>query len=437
MKISKFLPVLFCLFWALPTAAATGNGMAGDFSQAFSPDKIPTDLTLSVNGTAYPFSPSDLLSLIDETAKLSPNQKYRSEIENPDFCLYKKSLTCHLVFPYDLYGHLQKAYTRALDENNLQTFLQNLAAKTDTAAVDAKLQMADGKVSTFSLSSPGVQLDMDQSAQILTDYINRGDFSVTLTLPVKKTDPIVSTDSIENLGINTLVGEGVSDFRGSPVNRIFNIKRALQQFNGVLIKPGEEFSFIQNLGDVDAQHGYRPELSIVGNATELQFGGGICQVSTTAFRAAIYSGLKITARTPHAYPVGYYNPQGMDSTVYIPRPDLRFINNTPGYILVENRIEGTKLFFDFYGTSDGRKTNVIGPKILEHNPDGSMKATFTQEVYDKDGKLIQNDIFNSAYNSPSHYPHPDSTGAASPLITEKPQKWSQNEWDIYKKAHGL
>lgn len=433
MKILKFLPILFCLLWLIPNAARAENAVLGDSSQMFSADKIPLELNVSVDGENHTFSRSDILNLIEETSALSPNLSYRSEIENPDFCLYKKSLICRMVLPYVTYGHLQKTYTRGISEENLQTLLQNLAQKTDTGPVNAKLQMTDGKVSVFALSSPGIQLDMDKGEVAMRDYLAQGDFQATLTLPVKKTDPVVSTDSIENLGINTLIGEGVSDFRGSPKNRVFNINTATQRFNGLLIKPGEEFSFVKNLGLVDGEHNYLPELVIKNDKTEPEFGGGICQVSTTAFRAAIYSGLKITMRQNHAYPVSYYNPQGMDSTVYIPRPDLRFMNNTPGYILIETKIEGTKLFFDFYGTSDGRSVKVIGPRITQHNSDGSMKATFTQEIYDKDGNLQRSDVFNSAYASPSKYPHP----GAEPVFTEKPKDWSKNEWDNYKKAHGL
>jgi len=342
-------------------------------------------------------------------------------------------LVCLMLMPYSSYGHVQKIYNYGFNEKNIELFLQNLAQKTDTGPVNAKLQMQDGKVSVFALSSPGVQLDMEKGKEAIINYVTQGNFEATLSLPVKKINPLVSTDSIENLGINTLIGEGVSDFQGSPKNRIFNINTATARFNGLLIKPGEDFSFVQNLGPVDAEHNYLPELVIKNNVTEPEFGGGICQVSTTAFRAAIYSGLKITARKNHAYPVSYYNPQGMDATVYIPKPDLTFINDTPGYILIETRIEGTKLFFSFYGTSDGREVKVIGPRITERGAGGSLKATFTQEIYDQNGKLIRSDVFNSAYASPSKYPHPGQ----EPTYTSKPSDWSKKEWNNYKTAHGL
>ena len=200
----------------------------------------------------------------------------------------------------------------------------------------------------------------------------------------------------------------------------------------MLIKPGEEFSFIKTLGPVDESTGYLPELVIKTDKTVPEFGGGMCQVSTTAFRAALNSGLKVTARTNHAYPVVYYNPQGLDATVYIPNPDLRFINDTPNYILIQTKIVGTQLFFDFYGTSDGRQTKIIGPQVLEKNDDGSMKTVAYQEVSDANGNLIRKDTFKSNYKSPSLFPHPGEE-----KITEKPSDWSVKQWKEYKKANGI
>jgi vancomycin resistance protein YoaR len=281
----------------------------------------------------------------------------------------------------------------------------------------------------------GIEIDEEKSVQDLVGYIEKADFAKPLELPYKESDPkIASIGSIEELGVSDLIGQGRSNFRGSPKNRIFNINVATKRFDGVLIKPGEEFSFVNILGEVDGDHGYRPELVIKKDKTEPEFGGGICQVSTTAYRAALNSGLEITARRNHAYPVQYYNPQGMDATVYVPRPDLKFLNNTPKYILIQTRIEGTELIFDFYGTNDGRTVEITGPKIVERKPDGGMKTTLNQKVTTADGQVIIDDDLNSNYDSPSKYPHP---GTTSDILTQKPNGWSDKEWSRYKKQHGL
>ena len=127
--------------------------------------------------------------------------------------------------------------------------------------------------------------------EILSENLSSGGpFQETkeIELPYTTTEPKIKSSRASSLGINTLIGEGVSNFRGSPKNRIFNINVATEKFNGVLISPGEEFSFVKTLGEVDGEHGYAPELVIKKDKTEPEFGGGICQVSTTAFRAATF-----------------------------------------------------------------------------------------------------------------------------------------------------
>lgn len=367
--------------------------------------------------------------------KLYVNSREKSEIENINYCPLEP-VFCEYLMTRRGRLFVGKRSDLSVNKNKIVSFLDDLARRMNKDPVDAKFQMKDGKISVFALAENGLRLNIEKSLEIMTrdftDNIFPKSGGKEINLSYETIEPEIKSSEVENLGIDSLIGEGKSNFKGSPKNRIFNINVAANRFNGVLIKPGEEFSFVKILGEVDEEHGYLPELVIKRDKTEPEFGGGICQASTTTFRAAIYSGLKITARRNHAYPVRYYNPQGMDATVYIPRPDLRFINNTPGYILIQTKIEGTNLIFDFYGTNDGRTIEIEGPKITESNPDGSMKATFTQIVKDKDGNVMLEDVFNSVYDSPSKYPHPGEE-----KLAKKPDGWSDREWKEYKKANGL
>lgn len=365
---------------------------------------------------------------------LKINSEKRSEIENIEFCP-SDPIFCRLVSNLREKSFLKKETRISFDKEKIRSFIYELATKFDKDPVNAKLKIDEGGTNTFAVSEEGMKINFDESAETIAVNLTN-DFSYQesreISLKFDIVQPEIKTSDINNLGIDTLIGEGKSNFRGSPKNRVFNINVATEKFNGTLIKPGEEFSFIATLGPVDGEHGYAPELVIKQDKTEPEFGGGICQVSTTAFRAAINSGLKITMRRNHAYPVAYYNPQGMDATVYVPRPDLRFINNTPNYILIQTKIEGTTLIFQFYGTNDERKVEVIGPKVLKREADGSMKTSFTQKVYDKDENLIINDVFNSNYDSPSKYPHPGEE-----KLTKKPKGWSDKEWKKYKQTNGI
>lgn len=370
--------------------------------------------------------------LVEPTLRMASEKK--SEIENISYCP-SSPVVCRLVLTFNSMSFIKKESRIAIDKDSIKSFIDELSEKMDRNPVDAKFKIEEDGTISFIPDQKGVRINRDKSLDILYETLEDGGPSQEnkeLSLDYETPDPEIRSSDVNDLGIETLIGEGKSNFKGSPKNRIFNINVATEKFNGLLIKPGEEFSFVGALGPVDGEHGYAPELVIKHDKTEPEFGGGICQVSTTAFRAAINSGLKITARKNHAYPVAYYNPQGMDATVYIPRPDLKFKNNTPGNILIQTKIEGTILTFQFFGTNDGRKVEVEGPKILERNSDGSMKTTFTQKVYDKDGNEMITDIFNSNYDSPNKYPHPGEE-----KITSKPKGWSDNEWKKYKKTNGM
>lgn len=421
MKIKYFL---FISFIFLPVFSASAEAK---------PKVESSRLTLTIGNVKEAVPTNIYSSWFTHESRLKFVPDYKSEIENIEFCPFGDKIVCSLAIGNLKKNHLKKESTTTLNSGLVKQYVEDLAKRTDSEPVDATFKLENGKVSAFTPEQDGIKLEIDKSVEEIVNKIN--DFpstkdSVEISLAYKTIKPSVSAGEINNIGISTLIGQGKSNFKGSPSNRVHNIKVAVSKFNGVLIKPGEEFSFVKILGDVDGENGYLPELVIKNNKTEPEFGGGICQVSTTVFRAAIYSGLKITTRRNHAYPVGYYNPQGMDATIYIPSPDLRFINNTPGYILIQGRINGTELIFDFYGTDDGRKVEIDGPRITESNPDKSIKTTFSQKVTDKDGNVVINETFNSTYASPYKYPHQGEV-----MLAAKPSNWSDAEWEAYKNSY--
>lgn len=214
---------------------------------------------------------------------------------------------------------------------------------------------------------------------------------------------VFSAADFKKLSFPDHLGRGESNFAGSPRNRVHNIAVAVARYNGLVIQPGEEFSFNDYLGNVDAANGYLPELVIKENVTTPEYGGGICQVSTTAFRAAMHAGLDVSARRNHSYPVAYYGTPGFDATVYQPAPDLRFINDTGAPVHLRTSIVGTRVIFDFWGKSDGRVVTVNGPFVTEKKPDGSLTAAVAQ-IVKKNGKSIREENFVSKYQSADKFP---------------------------------
>jgi len=290
------------------------------------------------------------------------------------------------------------------NQQPIKDYLISLVPLINQEPIDARLTIKNNRVIAFALSQNGIKLEIEENIPILSSRLLNPPTSGEIQLKITIIQPKITTESINNMGITALLSKGISNFSGSPQTRIHNIKIGTAKFNGLLIKPEEEFSFNDILGEIGPEQGYEPELVIKRDKTIPEYGGGLCQVSTTVFRAAINAGLEITQRHPHAFPVKYYNPQGFDATIYPPFPDVRFINNTPSYILVQTKIVGYDLIFEFYGSDDGRKIKIDGPYQYDIKEDGSMKAKLFQKVYDKNNKLIIDKTFYSNYKSPDLYP---------------------------------
>jgi len=291
--------------------------------------------------------------------------------------------------------------TVAISPDAVKDFLAQLAPSINQEPVNATLTFKDGKVQAFALSQKGTDLNIEDSASQISQDILVGE--KVIDLQVNEKEPQITTETIDTLGITDLLGVGTSTYAGSPKNRIYNISIGAGKINGLVVDPNQEFSIVQALGTIDETTGYLPELVIKNNKTIPEYGGGLCQISTTLFRAAMNAGLKITERYPHAFPVHYYNPQGFDATIYPPHPDLRFLNDTPNHILIQSKIKGSVITFEIYGTADGRQAKIIGPTILASNPDGSMKTVLYQEIW-RDGVMERKDTFRSNYRSPALYP---------------------------------
>lgn len=249
-----------------------------------------------------------------------------------------------------------------LDEIKVKEYLQKKVAEVvNKPPKDSKFTIKNGRVVEFQNSEDGVELDLDASFKKINDGIAENNKSIELVLKTIKST--IADQNVNDSGIKDKLGTGKSNFAGSPKNRRHNIATGASSLNGLLIKPDEEFSTIKSLGAIDGSTGYLTELVIKENKTVPEYGGGLCQIGTTMFRAALASGLPITMRRNHSYRVVYYEPAGTDATIYDPLPDLRFKNDTGNYILIQSRIEGDNLYFDFWGTKDGRQATTTYPKI--------------------------------------------------------------------------
>lgn len=306
-----------------------------------------------------------------------------------------------------------------INSESVGKYVESIAKQIDIPVRNARLKIEGGRATIFEASRDGLVLERQEAIDQIIKSINGANRTISLVVAVKVPD--IREDNINNLGISELVSVGTSSFYGSPANRLHNIKTGSSRFDGAIIAPGQTFSFNAILGPVDASTGYAEELVILKDRTEKQYGGGLCQVSSTAFRAALNGGFPIVERINHAYPVVYYYPIGTDATIYLPKPDFRFKNDSHGHLLIQTTALGTTLKFEFYGTKMNRnvkfggnaegegtveKVEEVKPYLYDQGWAGkdSVKSIWYRFIYE-DAKLTKTDRFVSAYESPNNYPY--------------------------------
>ena len=323
-----------------------------------------------------------------------------------------------------------ETYQVALSSHLLRSTLESIAPGLYIEQANAQFIYNDEahQLELIEPSITGQSLDIDASLQAIHQGLAAGEHKITLDMEYSL-PAVTSEATAESLGITELVSSHTSYFYGSSSSRRQNIKTASSRFHGVMVAPGETFSMAQVLGDVSLDTGYSEAWIIFGDRTIKGVGGGVCQVSTTLFRAVFFGGYPIVERYPHAYRVYYYEQTygggsnselaGLDATVFVPVVDFKFTNDTQYWLLMETYVGDTYLTWKFYSTSDGRSvewettglTNVADPPdpLYQENEDLSKgeieqvdwavkgaDVTVTRYVH-RDGEIINSDIFTTHY----------------------------------------
>ncbi|UCF62073.1 MAG: VanW family protein [Anaerolineaceae bacterium] len=317
---------------------------------------------------------ADLELVIEETPPrvldVSDQAEVAREILREPLTLTVEDAGPWQIEPSDLAGILRfgvleseegVTYEVKLDTQAIITFLEPLLPELERDPENARVYFDDDTRELVLIEEAviGRSLDIPESIKAINTGLVDGAHEIPLALEI--TEPVVGNDATAaELGISEPVSVVSTYFSGSSPERIQNIKTASSAFHGLLVAPGEELSMAEVLGDISLDNGYAEALIIYGDRTIKGVGGGVCQVSTTLFRAAFFGGYPILERHPHAYRVGYYEigptspGPGLDATVFVPVVDMRFINDSPYWLLLETYIYGNQLLWKFYSTSDGR-----------------------------------------------------------------------------------
>jgi vancomycin resistance protein YoaR len=286
-------------------------------------------------------------------------------------------------------------YSIGLSPDTLKSFLEPLAEGLDIPAENPRFIFNDdtGELDLMKSAVTGRELDLSATLERIQDDLISGEHEVSLVF--QQIEPEVADDATaEELGISAPVSVVASYFSGSGSARAHNVSTASAAFHGLLISPGETLSMAEVLGDISLDTGYAEALIIFGDRTIKGVGGGVCQVSTTLFRAAFFGGYPLVERHPHAYRVRYYElgsgspGPGFDATVFVPIVDFKFTNDRASWLLLETYISGSQLIWKFYSSPDEREVQSSSQQL---NHEDAPEALYKENPDLPKGKIEQVD----------------------------------------------
>jgi len=295
-----------------------------------------------------------------------------------------------------------------------------LGATVGTAPVDASFQAAGGVVTVIP-GKNGLGADPVKLAQELATQMQSSGGPKEVTVETREVAPALTTEKAEALGIKERISTYTTYFSGGNSARLTNITLMAKAFDGAIVMPGKTFSLNGTVGEANAAKGYQEAGAIVDGQPTSQVGGGICQVNTTLFNAALLSGVNITERTNHTLFISSY-PLGRDAAVSWPAPDFKFVNSLDHAILIVTSSTRGSVTVSFYGVDPGYNVTLgpaswlshtkppekrvddptlpVGTETVKQEGRGGGRVSFTQTVTrQSDGSVVFTKTFVSNYRT--------------------------------------
>lgn len=276
---------------------------------------------------------------------------------------------------------VQYALDFTVDPSRVQAFVQNCSVY-NTDPVEGELLVGDDGYPYVEGGTKGITLKPEESAEIVRQAIESwtgGD--ITVDLVCEETSPEVSYETLAQ--VKDILGMATTDYSASSGNRAINVENGCALINGTLLWPGDEFSVTDAVTPFSAENGYMPAPTYEENRTIDSYGGGICQVSTTLYNAALKAEMDITARSNHTMMVTYVEPS-KDAAIAEGVMDMRFVNNTDAPIYIQGGCHGGQITFIIYGHEtrpENRTIEFESRTIATMDADGySLYPDATQPV---------------------------------------------------------
>ncbi|CCL25624.1 TPA: VanW family protein [Clostridioides difficile] len=243
------------------------------------------------------------------------------------------------------------------DKNKLKAEMEKIAKEIDVDVKDATLDISGEKVRVIP-DSDGLKMDISKSMENFDNQTKKGNYKNELV--VKATPAKVKKEQLTN--IDTNLGTYSTIFKTSQINRSINIKLATDNISNVLLMPGETFSFNKHTGKRSKENGYKSAPVIMEGEMEEDYGGGVCQVSSTLYNSVLYAGLEIVNVKNHTIPSSYV-PKGRDATVADSGIDFLFKNNLKHPVYIKNYVSGNQIVCNIYGSAEDKQNITISTKL--------------------------------------------------------------------------
>lgn len=292
-------------------------------------------------------------------------------------------------------GELKRNYklTPQLNTTAYESFMKDKYNETLKNPVNAELSI-EGTTVNISQSQNGEKIDKGKLTDLTKQAITSG--TSDIILPVTLLKPERSTEDIQKMGIKEVIAEYSTPMAGRNGNQSFNVNKSANTLSGVIVAPDETFSFNGRVGVTDAAHGYKSAAVYSQGKVIQSAGGGVCQVSSTLYSAALRADLGIVSRSNHSMPVNYL-PLGQDAAVADYGPDLKFKNNTGNHIYIQAFSNGGSITTRIFGTNTGKNVEVSS-QVISRTNDKITAVTYKKVT--QNGEVISNgQITKSVYKS--------------------------------------
>ncbi|MDQ3657363.1 MAG: VanW family protein, partial [Chloroflexota bacterium] len=365
------------------------------------------------------------LTAAEATVREALSQPVRVAFEDRAWRVEAETLSDYLTVATTMDSG-QPVANLSLDTERLAADLRSqFAGEIDREPVDARVGWNDDRgLVALDPSQTGVALEADDFAEAVAGSFLNGHERVDI--PVLMTRPEIDDENLDALGIDTHLGRGDSNYAGGSWARDENIRVGTGLLNGTLVRPGAEFSFNEAIGPIGETPGFVEASVVIAERVGTGTGGGICQVSTTVFRAAILAGMPITEWHPHTYRLQGYEADGwgpgFDASILQSGTnteywgDIKFENWTDGWLLVEAWTVYPHVIVNIYGTDIGNTVEIAdqwqsGPITDNEDvevptselpagvvrqiewPQAGLEVGFTRVITDKDGNEVANREF--------------------------------------------